>query len=797
MILLFTLRTLLLPWPLKNLKLSICECHPASTQLIALGLFPSAPMRPSLAVSISLLEFNQQSVEAFLKTRPFASSSVNQLRHRYGNALHWYCYLQQMASTLSVDGPSEYLRSHCPLCFGNDQCYDEAFVMDCIVCLDACFTQKRRHSPRDAEHHHPNSVLLSEDKVQKAEELVTRCCQSHVHSSPEGLVPGMQVSPSILQECHDSFKAADEQRAKASTQFFSDTGLMALLCHHDIVLWMVIMTSPGERQYYALALLSELLENLPKTTRVGCLYDIGCQLHHSCVKWNFLKDDLARVQFGISVFHAFAHNWGCQLVYHPRKCKGFGLSDGEGCERLWSELKKLIPSLRVSGYHHHLSILDSQVLYLHEKSLFNFGEWMACKWMKCQKRKNTAEAILAGHDLPTLCKEWTSQVASQTKPLPRQSKNKGTQAVQKALLVMDNVADIQKSITTLEIHLATSDSDLITINVELQSQKEHLAAMKVALDSHLAALGVEEIKELKRLKSSHYLQDRMNARALKYHIRECLHQRKFEFDRLTHEYRQTINDVIDKKLHTHTQSAISRREPAIMSLVVKYNSLCDKLEHHITHDRAPQGVISPLKIFKERLWSLDVDDGIWQDVGLEDAKETHAIPNWLGNDETRQGIQAMLEFNCCVERERRLKREQSAMQCWMKREWDAILKALADTEDEALQNQLELHKRKLLELCVIWQRGVEDIPHLSTNMSWGPSMLDIAAVRLNILQELVDEDNSSSVGSNFTHEDSEDAEVLDLIENFGMVDVSIQQDVADTASHGADIYIARKRHRID
>ncbi|KAF8130556.1 hypothetical protein EV363DRAFT_1399064 [Boletus edulis] len=725
MTLLFTLRTLLLPWPLKrqvqDLKLSICECHPASTQLIALGLFPSAPMRPSLAVSISLLEFNRQ-LEAFLKTRPFASSSVVSVFEfrRYGNALHWYCYLQQMTSTLSADGPSEYLRSRCPLCFGDDQCYDEAFVMDCIVCLDACFTQKRRHSPRDAEHHHPNSVFLSEDKVQKAEELVTRCRQSHVHPSPEGLVPGMQVSPSILQECHDSFKAADEQRAK----------------------------------YYALALLSELLENLPKTTRVGCLYDIGCQLHHSCVKWNFLEDDLARVQFGISVFHAFAHNWGCQLVYHPRKCKGFGLSDGEGCERLWSELKKLIPSLCVSEYHHRLSILDSQVLYLHEKSLFNFGEILA-------------EAILAGHDLPTLCEEWTSQVASQTKPLP-------------------SIPSL-----SLEIHLATSDSDLITINVELQSQKEHLAAMKVALDSHLAALGVEEIKELKRLKSSRYLQDRMNARALKYHIRERLRQRKFEFDRLTHEYRQTINDVIDKKLHTHTQSAISRREPAIMSLVVKYNSLCDKLEHHITHGRAPQGVISPLKISKERLWSLDVDDGIWQDVGLEDAKETHAIPNWLGNDETRQGIQAMLEFN------QLLKRERSAMQCWMKREWDAVLKALADTEDEALQNQLELHKRKLLELCVIWQRGVEDIPHLSTNMSWGPSMLDIAAARLNILQELVDEDNSSSVGSNFTHEDSEDVEVLDLIENFGMVDVSIQQDVADTASHGADIYIARKRHRID
>lgn len=66
--------------------------------------------------------------------------------------------------------------------------------------------------------------------------------------------------------------------------------------------------------------------------------------------------------------------------------------------------------------------------------------------------------------------------------------------------------------------LATSDSDPISINADLQSQKEHLVVMKVALDGNLAALGIEGIKELKRLKSSHYLQDRMNARALKYRI---------------------------------------------------------------------------------------------------------------------------------------------------------------------------------------------------------------------------------------------------------------------------------------
>ncbi|KAI6094190.1 hypothetical protein EV401DRAFT_2062594 [Pisolithus croceorrhizus] len=110
---------------------------------------------------------------------------------------------------------------------------------------------------------------------------------------------------------------------------------MALLCHHDHVLWLVNMTSAGEKQHYAVVLLKYLFAHPPTTTTVGLLYDIGCQLEHSCCK----------LKFGISVFHAYGHQWPCQIVYHPWKCVGFGLSDGEGCEQLWSSLKMLIPIL--------------------------------------------------------------------------------------------------------------------------------------------------------------------------------------------------------------------------------------------------------------------------------------------------------------------------------------------------------------------------------------------------------------------------------------------------------------------
>ena len=177
--------------------------------------------------------------------------------------------------------------------------------------------------------------------------------QNRTHEE-DTIEPGLKVPNSVLDGCNDSFKAADERRQKASTQFFADTGLMALLCRHDRVLWLANMTSAGEKQHYALALIHQLFEHLPPLVTVGLLYDIACQLHRSIKKWGFLGNLAERLTFAISVFHAFGHQWPCQVAYHPRKCPGFGLSDGEGCERFWSSIQRLIPSLRVSGVCLHI-----------------------------------------------------------------------------------------------------------------------------------------------------------------------------------------------------------------------------------------------------------------------------------------------------------------------------------------------------------------------------------------------------------------------------------------------------------
>jgi hypothetical protein len=232
--------------------------------------------------------------------------------------------------------------------------------VDVVVQLDACFKHKRRRGKggdNDPSHIHPETVFLSKEDVSIMEDHVNTVRppkEQHTRprqagQEPDGFEGPIKVPTSVLDECHESFLAADEKRQKASTKLFTDTGLMALLCRHDRVLWLVNMTSAGEKQHYALALLNALFHHIPSNMRVGLLYDIACQLHRSCVKWGFLDEFLDRMTFGISVFHAYGHQWPCQVIYHPRKCSGFGLSDGEGCERFWNSIKLLIPSLRMAG----------------------------------------------------------------------------------------------------------------------------------------------------------------------------------------------------------------------------------------------------------------------------------------------------------------------------------------------------------------------------------------------------------------------------------------------------------------
>ncbi len=92
------------------------------------------------------------------------------------------------------------------------------------------------------------------------------------------------LSDSILDDCERMFIAAQGHIAKADNTIFADTALMALVCHHNRPLLLANMTSAGEKQYYALALIKALFRHLPDDWHIGMLYDVACQLERSMRK---------------------------------------------------------------------------------------------------------------------------------------------------------------------------------------------------------------------------------------------------------------------------------------------------------------------------------------------------------------------------------------------------------------------------------------------------------------------------------------------------------------------------------
>ena len=90
-----------------------------------------------------------------------------------------------------------------------------------------------------------------------------------------------QVPDAAIDECEKSYEAADEKKVKTHSAKFDDTGLMALVCRHDVVLSLANIDTPGEQQKFGIALIERLFSLLPSQATVVVFYDIGCVMDRS------------------------------------------------------------------------------------------------------------------------------------------------------------------------------------------------------------------------------------------------------------------------------------------------------------------------------------------------------------------------------------------------------------------------------------------------------------------------------------------------------------------------------------
>jgi hypothetical protein len=430
------------------------------------------------------------------------------------------------------------------------------------------------------------------------------------------------------------------------------------------------------------------------------------------------------------------HQWPCQIIYHPRKCEGFGLTDGEGCERFWSSIQSLIPSCHVSTYFNRIYAIDTQIKALDQKSLLSMGSWIRRKWIAMDIRRKDAEEELLeiynkGYTEDLLREEWKQQVAEQTKPLKQQSKGLADKQIREILALSKNCDEYKAQIDELETMILAGnyaeDTNFEEVEEDLEECRAKLSQIRTSIAKKKNLLSVDGRLNLSKLMGNVFLKQRMNALALKQRLRDRLRHRKFELENMERAYRNTVNHA---KLEAHSKQQVKRKEPGIQTLARKYNTLCNDLVNLIKSKKAPRGAVAPLSIEMDGLFKLDVDDDIWQDVGLTDENdESVEIPAWLGDENVRKGIKFLLDLDRCREEKCRLISECISMRQWMREEWTIVTSAINySVDDPDVVYQLNERRKVLLRLCVAWDPAVKNIP-IGEDLPWGPNLLELANAR--------------------------------------------------------------------
>ncbi|KAF9520670.1 hypothetical protein BS47DRAFT_1357464 [Hydnum rufescens UP504] len=285
---------------LEEVVLTVCPCSLAAIQLVEHSFFPCAPLFPTLAVSLNMLKFvaslflhmapNERAwavtLVEYLKACGYEFATGDSFWQCFSNALVHYQVLVQLVRaeiTRIVQDDKRGLISE----------LDEKTPVHEWGYLNVQSNPKlfANSTPTNASANAPATILT-------------------YHPEDDTVGPGLHALNLTYDACWQSFIAADEDCIKASTQYFEDTGVIALLCHHDIPLAVASMWTAGEKQFYVFALLETVLKHALSHWRIG-------PYGPDSEKWRFMPEWLPRLEWGVSIFHVYGHQWACQLMGMP------------------------------------------------------------------------------------------------------------------------------------------------------------------------------------------------------------------------------------------------------------------------------------------------------------------------------------------------------------------------------------------------------------------------------------------------------------------------------------------------
>ncbi|KAK1223061.1 hypothetical protein PQX77_014060 [Marasmius sp. AFHP31] len=564
---------------------------------------------------------------------------------------------------------------------------------DVHVALDGNFHHRHLKLGGDGVPFHQSTRFLSKEFVDAIGARVAaaraRPPQRRTTKLPDDIVDADQ----------ESYKAASGDTKRQSNEAFDENGVMALVCRHDIPLFMVSISTPGEQQKDAVALLVALFEMIPESATVAALYDIACVLDRSIQLYDLLPEAVAaRLQLATAVMHAYGHQWACQLHYNPRMRVGLGITDGEGTERLWSRLRRMIGLERRASRAKRCWMLDRQCDSIAMDLREGLGAWIRKRLHKnVQKKEAEAVRLLRKLDtaLTVLRGYWDEQKDAQGSVralAPARLKKELTKVLQLQAQIdtlEEEIAEVRAAVKKMTF--APSDATFSLRNME-SLHKE----LKAEAEGLYTSLNIDhQFPELKDIPLE-FLHNLLLARDLKLTIRKKAIGTFYEWDRVDGAI-GGVNEALVTRLHQVTRNSISRRAAAFENLIRKYNQHITYLEeHHQPRYKVPVPSRLPTQLASLR----DMETShLWEDVWIS---KTETPPKWLVDEDIRKGIKAFLNLDRCAEERARLNKEALNLLSWFGRELQALTFMTRDQQYAKYRTLLNARLQDHLLLVSTW-----------------------------------------------------------------------------------------------
>ncbi|KAJ6585213.1 hypothetical protein B0H19DRAFT_1250090 [Mycena capillaripes] len=582
---------------------------------------------------------------------------------------------EQTIPALTPGRADRVLRERCPACFGL-QTWGRPLQEggDVQLGADGCFSYRHLESAGDGPISYTPDYFIPNEKMNKVRMRI---------AAARG-APAANYTPAMPQEvlnaCKSSWEAANEKKQKADPQRYDASGVFALTCRHSQVLFLCNIDTPGEQQQYIIAALEAVQDHLPPQATILQTYDVGCITDHSCNLFPLLTPGLcARVAFAINAMHAYGHQWVCQLIYNPRMRPGCGLTDGEGVERIWSRIRKLIPLTRNQWNSRRIWMIDLYMSFVNAEGLANIGTWL-----ERQEEKNLVPKLANARRMIRDCRVSLSELRSEWAAQKAAQSSVRTHAPARLKRELDKVLALQVQIDTVEtsiLEVKTSISGDDSAAAETHDILRRLQATHQALSDQAEALYAslniaDAFPELNRLPLE-FVRTLLIMRDLKINIRKRAVGSFYEWETLDRAV-SGRREALGTKLHQATRKAITRRQPALVRAIKKFNAYCARLE-----ELRPPGCPIPIPAaLPTTLDGLRSDPVLHQDVWIQSSSEP--VPRWLEDYDAN-----------------RLNLERANLDLWLTEELAVVARAIA-AHDSDLHLPLVQRQQDLEYLRRLW-----------------------------------------------------------------------------------------------